>query len=129
MALIVQLNDGVAVNKCPLDKPELSIGRNSNCDIFIDAPVVSSEHAVIEKKENPGPGPGPTIEYYIQDLGSTNGTHVNGEAVIRQKLNHDDIIRIGWVNFKFIDETKADPEQTAKIHKSWIPGVYYTKDK
>jgi pSer/pThr/pTyr-binding forkhead associated (FHA) protein len=127
MAFIVQLNDGVAVNKCPLDKPELSIGRNASCDIFIDAPVVSSEHAVIEKKENPGPGS--TIEYYIQDLGSTNGTHVNGEAVMRQKLNHDDIIRIGWVNFKFIDETKADPEQTAKIHKSWIPGVYYTKDK
>ncbi len=127
MALIVQLHDGVAINKCPLDKPELSIGRNSSCDIFIDAAVVSTEHAIIEKVENPTPGS--ASEYYIRDLGSTNGTHVNGEAVTRQKLNHDDIIRIGWVNFKFIDETKADPEQTAKIHKSWIPGVYYTKDK
>jgi hypothetical protein len=27
----------------------------------------------------------------------------------------------------FIDETKADSMQTAKIHKSWIPGVYYTE--
>jgi len=34
---------------------------------------------------------------------------------------------VGWVSFKFIDETKADPDQTAKIHKSWIPGVFYTK--
>ena len=127
MALIVQLHDGVATNKCPLDKPELSIGRNSSCDIFIDAAVVSIAHAIIEKMESPTPGS--DVEYYIRDLGSTNGTYVNGEAVTRQRLNHDDIIRIGWVNFKFIDETKADPEQTAKIHKSWIPGVYYTKDK
>jgi len=127
MALIVQLHDGVAINKCPLDKPKLSIGRSSNCDIFIDDVVVSTSHAVIEKIENPDAGP--ETEYYIQDLGSTNGTHVNNRAVTRQKLSHDDVIRIGWVNFKFIDETKTDADQTAKIHKSWIPGVYYTKDK
>jgi len=34
---------------------------------------------------------------------------------------------VGWASFKFIDETKADPNKTAKIHKSWIPGVFYTK--
>jgi pSer/pThr/pTyr-binding forkhead associated (FHA) protein len=115
MALIVQLHDGVAIHKCPLDKPKLSIGRNSNCDIFIDDVVVSTAHAVIEKVENPDSGM------------EADGTHVNNRAVTRQKLSHDDVIRIGWVNFKFIDETQADADQTAKIHKSWIPGVYYTK--
>jgi pSer/pThr/pTyr-binding forkhead associated (FHA) protein len=127
MALIVQLHDGVAINKCPLDKPKLSIGRSSQCDIFIDDAVVSTDHAVIERMENPGSET--EIAYYIQDLGSTNGTYVNNRPATRQKLSHDDVIRIGWVNFKFIDESKADPEQTAKIHKSWIPGVYYTKGK
>jgi pSer/pThr/pTyr-binding forkhead associated (FHA) protein len=127
MALIVQLHDGVAINKCPIDKPELSIGRSSQCDIFIDDAVVSTAHAVIEKLESPESGT--EFEYYIRDMGSTNGTRVNNRAVTHQKLHHDDVIRIGWVNFKFIDETKVDPEQTAKIHKSWIPGVYYTKDK
>jgi len=124
MALIAQLHDGVAINKCPLDKPKLTIGRSSDCDIFIDDAVVSTEHAVIEKVENPDSGT--PIDYYIHDLASTNGTLVNGEAVTRQKLSHNDVIRVGWVNFKFIDENKADPDQTAKIHKSWIPGVYYT---
>jgi pSer/pThr/pTyr-binding forkhead associated (FHA) protein len=124
MALIAQLHDGVAINKCPLDKPKLTIGRSSDCDIFIDDAVVSTEHAVIEKVENPDSGT--QIDYYIHDLASTNGTLVNGEAVTRQKLSHNDVIRVGWVNFKFIDENKADPDQTAKIHKSWIPGVYYT---
>jgi hypothetical protein len=39
------------------------------------------------------------------------------------------LIRIGWNNFKFIDEAQADPNQTAKIKKSWIPGVYYTEEE
>ena len=124
MALIAQLHDGVAINKCMLDQPKLTIGRSSDCDIFIDDVVVSTEHAVIERADSPDSGA--QIDYYIHDLGSTNGTQLNGEAVSRQKLSHNDVIRIGWVDFKFIDENKADPEQTAKIHKSWIPGVYYS---
>ena len=125
MALIAQLHDGVAINKCPLDKSELIIGRSSDCDIFIDDTVVSTLHAIIEKVEHHDSAM--DSEYYIQDQGSTNGTLVNGEAVQRHKLHHEDVIRVGWVNFKFIDETKADSMQTAKIHKSWIPGVYYTE--
>jgi len=125
MALIVQLHEGVAINKCPLDQPRLRIGRSPGCDIFIDDAVVSSEHAVIEKIENPDSKG--AVGYYLEDQNSTNGTFLNGEKTTRQKLNHEDVIRVGWVSFKFIDETKADPDQTAKIHKSWIPGVYYTK--
>ena len=127
MALIVQLHNGVAINKCKLDKPKLSIGRSSECDIFIDDAVVSSEHAVIELIENPDSTD--AAEYYIEDRDSTNSTFVNDQKITRQKLSHDDIIRVGWVNFKFIDEKKADPEKTARIRKSWIPGVYYAKEK
>ena len=125
MALIVQLHEGVAVNKCPLDQPRLRIGRSPDCDIFIDDAVVSSEHAVIEKIESPDSRG--SFDYYLEDQNSTNGTFLNDEKAARQKLVHDDVIRIGWVSFKFIDETKMDPEKTAKIHKSWIPGVFYTK--
>ena len=125
MALIVQLHEGVAVNKCPLDQPKLRIGRSPKCDIFIDDTVVSSEHAVIEKIENPDTQG--AAEYFLEDLNSTNGTFLNNAKITRQKLQHDDVIRVGWASFKFIDETKADPEKTAKIHKSWIPGVFYTK--
>jgi pSer/pThr/pTyr-binding forkhead associated (FHA) protein len=125
MALIVQLHEGVAINKCPLDKPELSIGRSPQCDIFIDDAVVSAEHALIERVEEADSQA--AAGYYIRDLNSTNGTFVNNQKIERHKLLHEDLIRVGWVTFKFIDETKADPDQTAKIHKSWIPGVYYTK--
>ena len=125
MALIVQLHEGVAVNKCPLDQPRLRIGRSPECDIFIDDTVVSSEHAVIEKIENQDSKG--SFDYFLEDQNSTNGTFLNDEKTTRQKLKHEDVIRIGWASFKFIDETRMDPAKTAKIHKSWIPGVFYTK--
>ena len=125
--MIVQLHEGLALKKFPLeDKPILRIGRDPDSDIFIDDGVVSSNHAVIELKESSYPQKTPV--YIIKDLGSTNKTYVNGETITSKTLEHDDVIRIGWNNFKFIDETKRDPNKTAKIHKSWIPGVYYTKD-
>ena len=127
MPMIVQLHEGVALKKFPLDdKPILRIGRDPESDIYIDDGVVSAEHAVIELKESSDPQK--PSKYIIKDLGSTNKTYVNGETITRKTLEHDDIIRVGWNNFKFIDETKKDPDKTAKIHKSWIPGVYYTKD-
>ena len=124
MAMIVQLHEGVAIKKFELDKPKLRIGRDPDSDIFIDDGVVSAEHAVIEAQEDVQDSP----DFYIKDLGSTNSTFVNGEQITTKKLEHNDIIRVGWNNFKFIDEAKKDPEKTAKIHKSWIPGVYYTKE-
>jgi pSer/pThr/pTyr-binding forkhead associated (FHA) protein len=127
MPMIVQLHEGVALKKFPLgDKPIFRIGRDPESDIFIDDGVVSAEHAVIELKESSDPKTPPV--YIIKDLGSTNKTYVNGEIITSKTLEHEDTIRVGWNNFKFIDETQKDPDRTAKIHKSWIPGVYYTKD-
>ena len=124
MAMIVQLHEGVAIKKFELDKPEVRIGRDPESDIYIDDGVVSTEHAVIEAKGDVQDSP----DFYIKDLGSTNSTFVNGEQITTKKLEHNDIIRVGWNNFKFIDEAKKDPDKTAKIHKSWIPGIYYTKE-
>jgi pSer/pThr/pTyr-binding forkhead associated (FHA) protein len=92
MAMVVQMHEGVAINKFQLDKPVLRIGRDP-------------------------------------DLKSTNSTFVNGEKITRHKLRHNDLIRVGWNTFKFIDEAEGEPNKTAKIRKSWIPGVYYTEDE
>ena len=127
MAMVVQLHEGVAIKKFKLDKPSLSLGRDPQSDIFIDNTVVSSKHAIITVESHPDSSGGP--QYYIEDLNSTNSTYVNGEKITRYKLAHDDVIRIGWNNFKFIDEAQSDPNQTAKIKKSWIPGVYYTEEE
>jgi pSer/pThr/pTyr-binding forkhead associated (FHA) protein len=126
MAMVVQLHEGVAIKKFKLDKPTLTLGRDPENDIFIDNSVVSSKHAIITVEPQPESSGG--AQYVIEDLNSTNSTYVNGEKITRHKLAHDDVIRIGWNNFKFIDDAQADPNQTAKIKKSWIPGVYYTEE-
>ena len=127
MAIVVQLHEGVAINKFKLDdKPILRIGRDPDSDIFIDNAVVSAAHAVIEVKDNPESDGAP--EYYIKDLNSTNSTFVNGKKISRHKLRHNDMIRVGWNNFKFLDEVEGNPDKTSKIRKSWIPGVYYTEE-
>jgi pSer/pThr/pTyr-binding forkhead associated (FHA) protein len=126
MASIVQMHEGVVINKFPVDKPLLRIGRDPHNDVVIDDKVVSLEHAIVEvEDEFDKKG---TKQYYIKDLESTNGTHVNGKKVSRQRLINNDIIRVGWNTFKFVDRSERKPEKTLKIHKSWIPRVYYTKE-
>jgi len=125
MATLIQLENGVEKSKYRIDKPLLRLGRSVENDICIEDPEVSGEHCIIEmiakldKKDD--------YEIIIQDMDSTNHTFINGQQISRQQLRHNDMIRIGWKYFRFVDEIKQSYEDTKKIHKSWIPGVYYTK--
>jgi pSer/pThr/pTyr-binding forkhead associated (FHA) protein len=115
------------VAKHPLNGPVLRIGRDpEENDVFIDDKVVSMLHAVVETEDDKS-RPGEKA-YYIRDLDSTNYTFVNDEKITRRRLQNDDLIRIGWTTFKFVDRSSGQTEKTLKIHKSWIPGVYYTKE-
>jgi len=127
MIMLLQLDGDVVVNKFIVSGTKTLIGRRVECDITIDDISVSGEHAAIEVEDS--------VEYegehnyYVRDLGSTNGSFVNDAEAKRQRLKHNDIIRIGWVNFKFYDESKEATtlEKTSKIKKSWIPGVFIGK--
>lgn len=69
------------------------IGRSSSNDFVIDEETVSGEHAKIIEEEG---------KFFIQDIGSRNGTCVNGEKVVRQQLNDGDIIKLGKAEMKFV---------------------------
>ena len=62
----------------PLIRDVLTIGRRESCDICIRLPAVSGIHCELSNKDG---------YWYIRDLGSTNGTKVNG-ARVQQKLLH-----------------------------------------
>jgi pSer/pThr/pTyr-binding forkhead associated (FHA) protein len=126
MAILVLTHEGLTIKRIPLDKAELRIGRKADSDIFIDDMLASQHHAkieMIESAEEAG-----AKDYYIEDLESTNHTYINGSPIDRKLLTHNDVIRIGKHTFKFLDESPEQADKTAKLRKSWIPGVYYTKD-
>ena len=127
MAMLIQYNEDEAGIRLPIDKQQIRIGRDPSNDISIDDDLVSKEHAILEV------GMSATeegkVEYYLQDLKSTNHTFVNDELISLYKLQNGDIIRIGMNNFKFVDELDGDLDETAKLQKTWIPGVYITKNK
>lgn len=72
----------------PLDPndPQITIGREG-MDIVLDNPQVSRQHAVIERA--------PDGRHVLRDLGSTNGTYVNGQRITQRPLTPGEVIQIG----------------------------------
>ncbi|MDX1757419.1 MAG: FHA domain-containing protein [Marinobacter sp.] len=114
MAVLSQLVDNVVVNTFELNSPVMHLGRHPDCEIRIDELSVSGHHAVIEVEQNAYLDG--AVDYYITDSASTNGTFINDIRLNgRQRLNSNDLIRIGWNQFRFIDEDENALEKTAYI--------------
>jgi ABC transport system ATP-binding/permease protein len=71
------------------------IGRGPDNDIIVLDLGVSKQHAELRRT--------PAGRYSIIDLGSHNGTYVNGTRVSQQELNEGDIIAIGHATFRLAD--------------------------
>jgi pSer/pThr/pTyr-binding forkhead associated (FHA) protein len=87
--------------KVMLDAPRTTLGRRPSNTIQLDDRMSSSHHAEIAKDLN---------GYTIRDMGSTNGTLVNGEPLTEAPLNHGARIRIGNSRFVFKDPSMKDIE-------------------
>jgi pSer/pThr/pTyr-binding forkhead associated (FHA) protein len=80
-----------------LAEDELFIGRGGGCDIVVDDKSVSSKHAKLRLLEG---------GYHLQDLGSTNGTAVNGRPVRGHlALVGGDQLQVGEANFLYVVNT------------------------
>lgn len=75
-----------------VDKRRVVLGRSRECDIRLDDANVSRRHAEI-KRENGN--------WWVIDLGSTNGIEVNGKRTQRARLEHDDRILLGRTEVTF----------------------------
>jgi len=104
MAKLILSMDGLVLKEIPLSKERTTIGRKPHNDIQIDNLAVSGEHAVIVTILN---------DSFMEDLGSTNGTLVNGNSVKKHFLQNNDIIELGKYKLKFIQEAGAQPAAAA----------------
>jgi pSer/pThr/pTyr-binding forkhead associated (FHA) protein len=110
MAKLILSMDGLVLKEIPLTKERTTIGRKPHNDIQIDNLAVSGEHAVIVTILN---------DSFLEDLGSTNGTIVNGNPIKKHFLQNNDVIELGKYKLKFVGEAapaasgeKADFEKT-----------------
>jgi pSer/pThr/pTyr-binding forkhead associated (FHA) protein len=100
--LVVSL-DGVVIKEVQITKDKTTLGRRPYNDIVIDNLAVSGEHAVLQMVG---------ADVFIEDLNSTNGTYINGKAVKKQLLAHNDTVEVGKYKIKFMVEDGTDYEKT-----------------
>jgi predicted component of type VI protein secretion system len=101
MAAEIDVVSAQTARRIRLDGERLTVGRAPESDVALDDPTVSHLHAVFEWF---APG------WCITDLGSSNGTWVNGEAVWSPKrLRDGDEIRVGQVRIVFRDPDARNP--------------------
>jgi pSer/pThr/pTyr-binding forkhead associated (FHA) protein len=112
MAILAQVIDDVVATRFELDKARMMIGRHPECEIQITDNAVSARHALIEVEENPHLEG--VFDIFISDNDSTNGSFVNDEPVKgRRRLCNNDVVRLAWNSFHFIEDQAADLERTA----------------
>ena len=113
MAYLALIVEDVIIKKWHIAEEVLIIGRANDCDIQIDDQSVSSKHARLVVEADPYLD-GATGTY-LEDLRSTNGTELNGKRVAREKLTDQDMIKIGFNQFRYVGNEKSSLEDTAVI--------------
>jgi pSer/pThr/pTyr-binding forkhead associated (FHA) protein len=115
MAKLILSLEGSVIREVPINKERIMIGRKAQNDIQIENLAVSGEHACIV-----------TIlaDSFLEDLGSTNGTLVNGNQVKKHILQNNDVIEIGKYKMKYVVEATtaaaASPPPAEDFEKTMV---------
>ena len=112
--LVVSL-DGVVIKEVQITKDKTTLGRRPYNDIVIDNLAVSGEHAVLQMVG---------ADVFIEDLNSTNGTYINGKAIKKQLLTHNDTVEIGKYKIKYLVEEGGDYEKTMIMRPGATPPAF-----
>ena len=91
------LDDQGRISRYPIEKEEVTIGRSEKNDVVLSDSSVSRYHAKISRTKK---------GYILTDMGSFNGTRVNGKLIQSTRLRHEDQIRIGLIRINFMEIEK-----------------------
>jgi hypothetical protein len=92
-ALVIRAGGGRAGESFPLDGERLTVGRRPDSDIFLDDVTVSRDHAVLVRRGS---------DYFLDDLGSLNGTYVNRRRIESHRLADGDELQIGKYKLAYL---------------------------
>jgi two-component system, cell cycle response regulator len=95
----------------PLGSDEIVVGRGSDCDIQIDRDSVSRKHARVFRVGD---------QWFVEDLGSTNGSYINDVPIQRSPLRDSDFVKIGSAIFKFLSGQGVEASYHEEIYRMTI---------
>ena len=114
MPVMLVVRDGEAAGQgFLLDRPVITLGRGSECDVVINDVSISRRHAQVLRQAN---------GYFVQDLESRNGTTVNGEPLQEPRLLLvGDIVCVGNIRLECIAYMEQIGEQQAQTIQNVPP--------
>ena len=113
MASIVFFLEGSSSRAVSLDDAEVvTIGRHPDSVVNLQGPSVSSHHAAIKKREK---------GFFVHDLGSSNGTRLNGAEIEEALLNDGDRVSFGDVQAVFYAGDPPAVEEAAEPKVVFVP--------
>ncbi len=92
-ALVVRSGGGRTGQSFPLHGERMSIGRSPEADVFLDDVTVSRDHALLVRRNG---------DFYLDDLGSLNGTYVNRRRIESHRLADGDELQVGKYKLTFL---------------------------
>jgi tetratricopeptide (TPR) repeat protein len=98
-----------AGRRCPLAPQETFVGRGEDADFVLDDPTVSRRHLRVSVKGK---------DYWLEDLGSANGTRVDGQTVTEAKLAAGTTIELGSTVLQLgLGMAPAEAPPTGVVHR------------
>lgn len=110
-ACLVVIRGARLGTRVPLDNAQITIGRDSSCDFQISERNVSRAHCRLTRHSE---------TYWLEDLGSTNRTVLNGVAVDRSPLADGDQVRVGSTVLKFIGPGNIEADYHLELHENAV---------
>lgn len=92
-ALVIRSGGNRVGESFPLEGDRMTVGRRPDSDVFLDDVTVSRDHALVVKRGG---------DFYLDDLGSLNGTYVNRRRIESHKLSDGDELQIGKYKLTFL---------------------------
>ena len=92
-ALVIRAGGGRVGESFPLGGDRMTIGRRPDSDVFLDDVTVSRDHALLVRRGH---------DYYLDDLGSLNGTYVNRHRIDSHRLEDGDELQVGKYKLTYL---------------------------
>jgi pSer/pThr/pTyr-binding forkhead associated (FHA) protein len=94
-ALVIRAGGGRAGESFTITEDRVSIGRSPDAGVFLDDVTVSRNHALLVRRRD---------GFYVDDLGSLNGTYVNRRRIESHLLADGDEIQVGKYKLSYLEK-------------------------